>query len=459
VTVQDTITDSLASLETDVADLETGKQDVLTVGDPGKAHYPILSGTTIRSLIGGGGIQLVDDGSEAVVVTVQDTITDSLASLETDVAEHTMLLRHRGRYGSVRLTDPAYGGMKGMYSETPNILIATVIQEVPSTADIRFRMNDDLVGITSIQADTSAGIFLRDSTGSNRVIINATGTATEDLLVDGPLQTTGNAVIGAAGALLSNSIRANGANEVTVDDNLVVTAALGCDTLHPDTAAEVTVDSALTVSGNLKCATIAPTGGNLAVDAVLTVTGSTNVQSLNAGGNVTVASGSMLKANTITATTGDEVTINDTLAVGGNLKCVTVEPSTGTSVAFYSNVHPTGNLTVGGSMPSPFWIAGKVDGTGTTPSVVVSKGRIGFSVSRRNNGIGQYAITFAQNNPDGSDYVITLVQQGTGNIKVQQFTNLVPRANGLDAVPRHDIYPNRRYLLRDGPGLRAYVKS
>jgi hypothetical protein len=83
---------------------------------------------------------------------------------------------------------------------------------------------------------------------------------------------------------------------------------------------------------------------------------------------------------------------------------------------------------------SPFWIAGKVLGTQSSPTVVASKGRTGFSVTRRNNATGQYIITFDSDHPDGADYTILLTQQGTGNIKVQQFAGITPRAAGFDIV-------------------------
>jgi hypothetical protein len=69
---------------------------------------------------------------------------------------------------------------------------------------------------------------------------------------------------------------------------------------------------------------------------------------------------------------------------------------------------------------SPFWGAGRVNGAVSTPTILASKGRVGFSVSRRNNNIGQFTITFAGDHPDGANYVIDAIQQGKGTIKVQE---------------------------------------
>jgi hypothetical protein len=95
-----------------------------------------------------------------------------------------------------------------------------------------------------------------------------------------------------------------------------------------------------------------------------------------------------------------------------------------------------GSLSVLGEVTgwSPFWIAGKVLGTQSTPTVVASKGRVGFSVTRRNGATGQFIITFDQNHPDGSDYVVALTIQGTGFMKVQQFSSAAPGPTGFDAV-------------------------
>jgi hypothetical protein len=343
---------NIDSIEADVLELTSNKQDVLTVGDPGKAHYPILSGSTIRSLIGGGGIQLVDDGSEAVVVTVQDTITTSLDNLETDVAAHNVLLTQRGRIGSVPLTDPQYGGMKGLYSETPNIQIATVVQTTPSTADIRVRMPADLAGITSLQAATSNGLFLQDNAGNNLVIANATGTSTQDLLVDGVLTSTGNIVVSAGAVLTTNTIRGTDATEVTVEDSMAVT---------------------------------------------------------------------------------------------GVLKCITIAPTLGTVNIVSNDLSVQGDLLVSGSVPSPFWIAGKVDGSNLT--ILSSVGRYGFTVERPAGPyttIGVYRIRFTPAAPN-AHYVVSAIQQKSGTCKVWEsevpgtdYFSLVMYAN--DGTPVNCVF-------------------
>jgi hypothetical protein len=110
-------------------------------------------------------------------------------------------------------------------------------------------MGQILTNLIVLKAALSNGLFLRDSSGTNQVIINSNGTATRDLLADGQFTTTGNAVIGASASVLTNKILGNGANEVTIDDNLKVAGALSCDG-NPQ-AANMEATSSLNVQGSL----------------------------------------------------------------------------------------------------------------------------------------------------------------------------------------------------------------
>jgi hypothetical protein len=123
---------------------------------------------------------------------------------------------------------------------------------------------------------------------------------------------------------------------------------------------------------------------------------------------------------------------SDNLTVEGLLVC-----QDGLAVAqgvVAQSVFCQGNLSVLGDIVgwSPFWIAGKVLGSQSSATIVNSKGRVGFAVSRR--APGQFVITFAENHPDGSHFVASVSLQGTGLIKVQQFGDFAPRPGGLDVV-------------------------
>jgi hypothetical protein len=101
-----------------------------------------------------------------------------------------------------------------------------------------------------------------------------------------------------------------------------------------------------------------------------------------------------------------QVTCLDNLTVQGVLECQGNVSSTGQVAAQYMFCNT--DITVLGNVYgwTPFWIAGRVLGSQTTPTVVACKGRTGFSVARRSGAAGQFIITFNQNHPDGSDYVI-----------------------------------------------------
>jgi hypothetical protein len=94
---------------------------------------------------------------------------------------------------------------------------------------------------------------------------------------------------------------------------------------------------------------------------------------------------------------------------------------TAEQITIQENVVINANLTVNGTTSSdwtPFWCAGKVNGANAT--VIASKGRVGYSVSKVS--IGTYLITFNTAHPDDSDYIVsttaqtyhTMIRAGTG---------------------------------------------
>jgi hypothetical protein len=71
-----------------------------------------------------------------------------------------------------------------------------------------------------------------------------------------------------------------------------------------------------------------------------------------------------------------------------------------------SDLHVTGNISYG-TLTSPFWCAGKVDGSSL--QVLSSKGQTGFTVEREPDfGAGVYKIIFDEAHPDGDEYVINI---------------------------------------------------
>jgi hypothetical protein len=74
------------------------------------------------------------------------------------------------------------------------------------------------------------------------------------------------------------------------------------------------------------------------------------------------------------------------------------------------NLVVTGNVTINGSLINynPFWVAGKVDPNAV---VLVSKGKVGFTVTR--TATGNYRVDFNSAHPNGSNYVISIASDAT----------------------------------------------
>jgi hypothetical protein len=98
-----------------------------------------------------------------------------------------------------------------------------------------------------------------------------------------------------------------------------------------------------------------------------------------------------------------------------------IRGSTAEQITIQENVVINVNLTVNGTTSSdwiPFWCAGKVNGAHAT--VITSKGRVGYSMSKVC--VGTHLITFNTAHPDDSDYIVnttaqtyhTMTRTGTG---------------------------------------------
>jgi hypothetical protein len=78
-----------------------------------------------------------------------------------------------------------------------------------------------------------------------------------------------------------------------------------------------------------------------------------------------------------------------------------------------SDLHVTGNISYG-TLTSPFWVAGKVDGSSL--QVLSSKGQTGFTVVRETDfDTGVYKIIFDEAHPDCDEYVINITTLFTLN--------------------------------------------
>jgi hypothetical protein len=97
--------------------------------------------------------------------------------------------------------------------------------------------------------------------------------------------------------------------------------------------------------------------------------------------------------------------------------------SSGTA-QFYSNVIADGNLTVNGNLTvtgsssgsTPFWVAGKIDGSvAGAPTIVTRKGEYGSQITcARKSGfpVGVYDVSWTTPHPDGANIVAMVSGEG-----------------------------------------------
>ena len=82
-----------------------------------------------------------------------------------------------------------------------------------------------------------------------------------------------------------------------------------------------------------------------------------------------------------------------------------------------NNAVINGNLTVNGTIPSPFWVAGKIDGSvaGAVPTIVTRKGQYGSEITcvrKAGISVGIYDISWTTPHPDGANIVAMVSGEG-----------------------------------------------
>jgi hypothetical protein len=161
-------------------------------------------------------------------------------------------------------------------------------------------------------------------------------------------------------------------------------------------------------------------------------------ESIGATGNISTSAA--LMGNSLVPHSGSTVTAPYNLAVEGTLTLAgqNVAAALAASEPAFTAVAPlkkvlnfqTGQLEL--RMDSPFFCAGRVNGENMTISS--SRGRVGFTFTRPSGyPTGVYRITFAEAAPD-ANYVISAVQEKTGNIKVWDSANFRPTATSFHLV-------------------------
>ena len=69
-----------------------------------------------------------------------------------------------------------------------------------------------------------------------------------------------------------------------------------------------------------------------------------------------------------------------------------------------------GNLSCGGTTPSPYWVAGRINGIDV--STLSSKGKHDFSFERLQT--GYYKVSWTVAHPDGANFIVFAQGEGTG---------------------------------------------
>ena len=111
----------------------------------------------------------------------------------------------------------------------------------------------------------------------------------------------------------------------------------------------------------------------------------------------------------------------------------TIYGKTTDTITVANNLHVDGTISYG-TLTSPFWAAGQVDGTDV--SVSARKGRSVFTITRpAGRPTGIWKVAFTDPHPDGADYVVLLtVQLFNCTAKVWEFSNFAPTADGFHVV-------------------------
>ena len=84
----------------------------------------------------------------------------------------------------------------------------------------------------------------------------------------------------------------------------------------------------------------------------------------------------------------------------------------------YGDLNVGGNLSLSGSLTgySPFWAAGRIDGTTSTPTVVTRKGDKEAEITcvrHTGNTVGCYDINWTTPHTDGGNYIVMVSGEGS----------------------------------------------
>ena len=116
-----------------------------------------------------------------------------------------------------------------------------------------------------------------------------------------------------------------------------------------------------------------------------------------------------------------------------------------TNITAYQNLDVRGNLTCSGTTPSPFWVAGRINGIGQT--ILSSKGKHAFTFVRSQ--AGYYRVSWSVAHPDGGNFIVFAQGEGTGSTwNILHNANSTDLANGAGTVTF--IVRDQNFTITDG---------
>jgi hypothetical protein len=433
--------DTALTLKADQSALNTtnttlaGKQNTLTAGTAMVFHEKLLEGTKVKSLVPGNNITMTSTDE-----FVNINLSSGLVLNDVSVQNLFALAPIVSTYGTIQL-----GSWRLRGSESNNFVLERfdndgAIAAIAWIPVAEFSFNTDTN--TSTLQLSSLGVTNSLSAGSMTsggfpVITTSNGYTKAQ--VDTQFSNLIDSAPNALNTLkeLANAL-ANDANYATTVQNQLALKAN-----QSTTYTKTEVDSSLnqkqdallisTPSGGSSLITNSGVVKGLKTNSPITLTDASNVLTL--GLNTTALSNDFaLKFTPVDPLIEDYnvLTNQRTLKIDplGTMTVNEVETNTvrangASQVSVDADLVVYGNLTINGSLINynPFWVSGRV--AGSNLAILKSNGEYGFTVSRPAGAefaTGVYKITFNTPAPD-ANYVISLAQIGSGNIKVWDYNS------------------------------------
>jgi hypothetical protein len=110
---------------------------------------------------------------------------------------------------------------------------------------------------------------------------------------------------------------------------------------------------------------------------------------------------------------------------------VALEVENNGNIKAHQILNVLGNISCSGTTPSPYWVAGRINGI--TQTILSSKGKHDFTFARTQT--GYYRISWGTAHPDGTNFIVFAQGEGTGSTwNILHNANSTTLANGARTV-------------------------